>query len=130
MGAAPIQLVVRVDAGPGADHVELAELAFRLRDDVEQLDDASVKLAPGEAPEPGAKSADAIEWGTLVVSLVTTGALTAFITTVNDWVSRQRGDVTVKVGDDQLVLTGASSADQRRLIDAWLARQVPVVGRG
>src|SRR4029453_8170948 len=58
MGAAPTELVLRVDAGPGADDGELAELAFRLRDDLQQLDDLSVRLAPGESPEPGAKAGD------------------------------------------------------------------------
>ncbi len=33
------------------------------------------------------------------------------------------GRVRVKIGEDELVLTGASSEDQRRLIDDWLARR-------
>jgi hypothetical protein len=124
MGAAPIELVVRVDAGPDADDRERAELAFRLRDDLDQLDDASVQLARGGTAEPGAKTGDPVEWGTLIVSAVTSGALSAVLKTAHAWLARRRGtSLSVKIGDDELVLTGASTSEQRRVIEDWLARQ-------
>ena len=124
MAAAPTELVVRVDAGPQADDVELADLALELRHDLRELDGASVELARGGASEPGAKSADAVEWGTLIVSAVTSGALTAVLRTANAWVERRRGSgISVKIGDDELILTGASSAEQQRVIEDWLARR-------
>jgi hypothetical protein len=109
MGAAPIQLVVRLDAGPDADDEELAGLALRLRDDLQQLDEASVELAREGTPPPGAKSGDPVEWGTLIVSAVTSGALSAVLKTAQAWLARRRGSsLSVKIGDDELVLTGAS----------------------
>jgi hypothetical protein len=124
MGAAPMQLIVRVDAGPDADDRERAELAFLLRADLDVIDDTVVEAARGGDPEPGAKSGDPVEWGTLVVSAVTSGALSAVLKTAHAWVSRQRGTaLSVRIGDDELVLTGASSDDQRRVIEDWLARQ-------
>ena len=128
MGAAPTQLIVHVDAGPGAEAEELADLAFGLRADLDEVDEASVHLAREGVPPPGAKAGEVVEWGTLVVSLVSSGALTAFVNTLNAWISRQRGDVTVRIGDDELVLSGASSADRRRLIDDWLAHRTAAMG--
>jgi hypothetical protein len=132
MGAAPMQLIVRVDAGADADDREQAELAFLLRHDLDLLDETSVELARGGEREPGAKSGDPVEWGTLVVSAVTSGALSAVVKTAQAWVSRRRGTaLSVRIGDDELTLTGASSDEQRRVIEDWLARQtVPGLSHG
>ncbi len=117
------EVVLQIDAGPDADREELAELTLRLRDDLRDQDVGSVELArSGDAP-PGAKG-DAVEWGTLLVGVVSSGALTAVLTTANSWVGRQRrGRVRVKIGEDELVLSGMPSEEQRRLIDHWLARR-------
>ena len=124
MSAAPTQVVLEVDAGPDADEDEVAELALRLRDDVEALDVGSVQVSRSGTAPPGAKSVDPIEWGRLLVEIASSPALLALIHTANAWVARQRrGRVRVKIGEDELVLTGVSSDDQRRLIDDWLARR-------
>ena len=123
MGEAQIELTLRVDAGPDADAEENAELALRLRDELRETDAESVKLARGEDAPAGAKG-DPLEFGTLLVGVVSSGALTAVLTTANSWVARQkRGRVHVKIGDDELLLSGMPSEDQRRLIDHWLTRQ-------
>jgi hypothetical protein len=120
----PTQVVLRLDPGRDSDDEERAELALRLRDDLASLDLESVRLDRGGTPVAGAKSGDMVVWGTLLVSIVSSGALTALVNTVNAWIARQRGgSVSVKIGEDELVLTGASSDDQGRVIDAWLARR-------
>ena len=131
-GAVHQELALRIDAGPDADDEELAQLALRLRADLDGVDEASVRLARGGSPEPGAKSAASVEWGTLLVSTVTSGALTAILRTANAWVARQRGGaISVRVGGDELVLTGASTEDQRRVVEDWLARRADGgLGRG
>ena len=121
----PVEVVVEVDGGPDADDATVAELASRLREDLRDAADVeSVRLAPGgEAPE-GAKSGDPVMWGTLVVSVVSSGALTALINLANGWLGRQRGGtIRVKIGDDELELTGVSDEEQQHLVDAWLARR-------
>jgi hypothetical protein len=124
MSAAPTQVVLRVDAGPDADEEEVAELALRLRDDLEALDVGSVELSRSGTAPAGAKSVDPIEWGTLLVAIGSSPALMTLIRTANAWIARQRqGRVRVKIGEDELELTGASTDDQRRLIDDWLARR-------
>ena len=124
MSGEPTQIVVRVDLGSDADLEERADSALSLRDDLANLDVESVQFASGTSPEAGAKAGDPVSWGTLIVGVVSSKALTALITTVNGWLSRQRGGtVSVKIGGDELVLTGVSSDDQRRIIDDWLARR-------
>ena len=124
MSGEPIQIIVRVDLRSDADLEERAESALSLRDDLANLDVESVEFAGGLRPEVGAKSGDPVSWGTLLVGVVSSKALTALINTANGWLRRQRsGTVSVKIGEDELVLTGASSEDQRRIIDDWLARR-------
>jgi Effector Associated Constant Component 1 len=118
------EVVLQIDAGSDADPEELAELTLRLRDDLRAQDVGSVELARSREAPPGAKSADAVQWGTLLVGVVSSGALTAVLTTANSWIGRQRrGRVRVKIGDDELVLSGMPSDEQRRLIDHWLSRR-------
>ena len=124
MSATGTQVVLEVDAGADADEEEVAELVLRLRDDVKALDVGSVQLARSGTAPPGAKSVDPVEWGRLLVEIASSPALLALIHTANAWVARQRrGRVRVKIGEDEIVLTGVSSNDQRRLIDDWLARR-------
>ena len=89
-----------------------------------EVDLESVHLASGGERPAGAKSGDVVEWGTRVVGVASSGAVTALITAVSTWIRRQpSASVRVKVGEDELELTGASSDDQRRLTEAWLARR-------
>lgn len=124
MSVTPTQVILEVDGGPDADEEEVAELALRLRDDLDALDVGSVQLSRSGAAPPGAKSVDPIEWGRLLVTIASSPALLALVRTASAWVGRQRrGRVRIKIGEDELVLTGVSSDDQRRLIDDWLARR-------
>jgi hypothetical protein len=128
-GAAATQLVVRVDAGPDASDDELMELTLRLRDELRELDHASVELSRGGTAPAGAKSGDVVEWGTLVVSAVTSGALSAVLKTATAWIGRRRDTgISVRIGDDELVLTGVSSAEQQRVVEDWLARKTAAQG--
>jgi hypothetical protein len=124
MSSGPIDVVLQVEAEPDADADEVAALALRLRDELHEVDGTDIRLARSGAPPAGAKSADAVEWGTLLVQIVSSGALTALITAASAWIARQRsGSIRVKIGDDELELSGASSDDQRRLVAEWLARR-------
>jgi hypothetical protein len=130
MSVTPTQVVLEVDAGPDADEQEVAELALRLRDELEAVDVGSVRLARGGTPPPGAKSVDPVEWGRLLVEVASSPALLALVNAATAWVARQRrGQVRVKIGEDELVLSGVSRDDQRRLVDDWLARREAEPGR-
>jgi hypothetical protein len=121
---AETQIVLRLDPGSDSDPEERAELAFRLRDELAGLDVDSIQLGGSADAPDGAKSGNAVEWGTLLVAVVSSGALTALVNAVGAWAARQRGgSVSVKIGADELVLSAASREDQRRLVEEWLERQ-------
>jgi hypothetical protein len=120
----PVSIELRVGIATDSDDEELAELTGRLRRQLLDLDVARVdRPETGDAPI-GAKGADAIALGTLVVTLARSpGAITAVAKAVHRWVTAQR-DRTAKLGldGDTIELTGVSSRDQERLVELWIDR--------
>lgn len=104
---------------------ELEEQARRLRDDLqEDLGVEAAEFGKKEAPD-GSKSGFAIDWNTIFVTLATSGTLTAIVAAVQAWLLRnQENSVTVKVGDDELTITGPGpySEEQEQVIAQWLNR--------
>ncbi len=118
-------LTLRLDAGPDAGPDELELLALRLRHELLALDVEEVRRdGMREAPN-GARGIDPGQIGSLLVSLV--GApelLRSVVGLVRDWLGRSRArSVHVEIDGDVLDVTGVSSADQDRLIEAWLSRR-------
>ena len=107
----------------GADAEQLEELTRALRAEILTLDvESVVPRSGGEAP-PGTRGVDAAAIGALVVSVAPAlGALARLVTTVVD--SLRRGGtqrtVRLKIGDDELELSGASSAMQQQLAMDWI----------
>ena len=122
------RLAVEVSAGPAADAEELDELVGQLRRELLELDVESVDRARGGPTPSGARAVDVLALGTLLVSLVDPATvLPAVVAAVEMWL-RGRGQRSVKLelDGDVLEVTGLSSADQRRLVDGWLARHTSV----
>jgi len=122
-------LRLRVEQAPDADAAETAELTRRLRAHLLTLDVDSAERAPGEAApekgEPGAIAKGAAEVGNwLLVRLGTATGLRTVLTTLSGWVTRSGHRVEVRYGDDTLIVDRATSAQQERLIDDFVARHV------
>ncbi|HEY3260547.1 MAG TPA: hypothetical protein VGJ95_09805 [Pseudonocardiaceae bacterium] len=121
--AAEVRLDVVED---GSDDEHLEELALSLRRELLALDVDSVEPAPTGEPAPeGTRSGLIAAAGALVVALPPTlEAITAVVTLVRDWLRRAgpRHTVRVEIGGDVLELTGATSEQQARLVENWLAR--------
>jgi hypothetical protein len=118
------ELLLSIGADKDADQQELAELTGWLRRELLELDVESVEpLGKGEAP-PGAKGFEVLGVGALVVKLAhSTGMLSAVFGAVQQWLSGHKGrSVKIAMEGDIIEVTGISSSDQRRLIDAWIAR--------
>lgn len=115
------QLKLSVEAGPGSDAEQRAELTGQLRESLLDLDVGQVALAQAEDAPRGSKGIP-IDWSTLLVTLSASGGvLTAVINTVQSWLARQgQRSVTLEIGGDKLTLTGASSREQRQLVDNWI----------
>jgi hypothetical protein len=112
------EVLVHVAGYPDSDEQERADLTTRLRDELLAHDlDASHPSTP--AP-PGSKGA-ALDWATLAVNMA--GVVPAMIAALQGWLGRHRGaSVSLEIDGDTLTLEHASEADQRRLVETFLAR--------
>ena len=117
-------LLVEIDAGPDADDATLEDLRVQVMEELNELDVESAEpLREGEAP-PGTRALDVIAAGALVVKLAPT-AISAVARALQAWVDRDKGrTISIQTAEgDSITLTGASTAERRELVDAWLARQ-------
>ena len=101
---------------------ELDDATVRLREELLELDvEAVERPAAGPAP-PGSRGLEIAALGTLLVTLAHE-ALPVVLATVARWVSRHgERSVTIELDGDRIEVSGASAEDQRRLVDAFLAR--------
>lgn len=107
-----------------ADEAELDEAATRLRKELLELDvDRVQRPTVGEAP-PGARAAEILVLGGLVLSFAQNAATVASVVGVlRSWLARGHGrSLRLEIDGDSLELTRLSSVEQERLISAWMAR--------
>lgn len=119
----PATLEIRLDPA-GGDDDEVAAATAKLRRELLQLDvDAVAGATHGAAPE-GAKAADVLVVGTLLVNLARRAAtLASVVAAVQRWLGPAPvRTVKLELDGDQLELSGVSSGDQQRLVDLWIAR--------
>jgi hypothetical protein len=118
------QLELSVDAGPATEAAELERLVLDLRSELLELDSEQVELAAAGAPPEGARAAEAIVVGALLVRLArTSDSLSAVVRTVRGWLGpREDRRVRIELDGDVIELSGASDEERDRLVDAWIAR--------
>lgn len=100
-------------------------LTRRLRVHIAELDVESVGLTPGGPAPDGAKSADPVTVGAIVVALSASGGVfTALIGTLRDWLDRQTGRhrISVTIDGDSIELERPSAEHERDLVAAFLRR--------
>ena len=113
-----------VPVGDAPDDEALAESALALGHELAELDvDEVSPVAAGEAPA-GAKGVELLALGGLLIKLGgSSRVLRQVVDTIRDWVGRTgAGSVKMTVDGDVLEVTGASSADVKQMIDAWIQR--------
>jgi hypothetical protein len=123
--AADVIFLQVVPAGDAPEDDEaLAESALALGDELAELDvDEVVPVASDDAPE-GAKGVELLALGALLVKVGSSArAVRQVVDAIRDWVGRTGGrKVRMTVDGDVLEVDGASSADVKQLIDAWIER--------
>jgi hypothetical protein len=122
-GAVPPQLLVALAPEPDADADEVDRLARQLRSELRDLDVGEVTETGGRPAPEGAKGADAASVGEWLVTLSAGGGVfVSVIAALREWLGRRQGAhrVTVTLDGDTLELSSASSAEQTRLIEAFL----------
>jgi hypothetical protein len=111
---------VEIAGALDADAEELDRLAASLREELLELDVRAVDRAPGAPAWHGAKGLPSADVAALVVT-VSNSAVAALAVTVWSWASRNRRQkVSIRLGDHEIIVDGASVADARALITSWV----------
>jgi hypothetical protein len=119
------QIRVVLDADPDTDPETAERLARQLRAEIGELDVDSVVPMPGTAPPEGAKGADPVSVGALLVALSTSGGVfTVLVETLRDWLNRhgERHRISITISGDTIALERATAEERRELLDAYIRR--------
>jgi hypothetical protein len=119
-----IRVHLGLDADPEADAEESERAARQLREELLELDVETVEFAKGGETPEGAKAGAAPDLSTILLTLAASGGvLTTIIGVLQSWLTRhERRSVTLEIDGDKIEITGISSEEQKRLIDAWMHR--------
>ena len=114
------ELRVRVDPGPDESRQYAADLTWDLKEELRGTDAESVRHVSAAAAE--GEKGSAVEWAQLAVTFA--GTLPAIVASVQAWLGRKRGvsEITLELDGDTITLRSADPVEQRRLVDAFLAR--------
>ena len=118
-----LQISLSVD--PASDNEDrVAEDAISLARELRQVDVDSVESASHADTPAGTRGVDLVSTGSLVV--IAAGSrvlLRSVLDVVQDWLARrQSGTVSVKIADDELILTYTSKSERTQVVDAFVAR--------
>ncbi|NHC47140.1 effector-associated constant component EACC1 [Motilibacter aurantiacus] len=105
--------------------LEAEDLAIHLLRELHELDGVEAARISKSSTPPGAKSGAAVEAAELLVTLISSGSLTALVELMTSWLGRNQGvTVALEVDGDKIEVTGASRAQTQQLIDSWLAARM------
>lgn len=108
-----------------SDQEELERLSRGLRAELVELDVDSVRAAAAESVPAGAKAADPVTIGAIIVALSASGGVfTSLVETLRDWLGRTTGRhrITLTIDGDTIEIERATAREQRALIDAYISR--------
>ena len=97
----------------------LQELTINLREDIENLEVEEIISPDNASQQPDkTKSADAITWGQLLITLAASGGvITTLIVSIKEWVLRQKDCmIKIELDGDTLELKGIDSESQKKII--------------
>ncbi|MEV5491742.1 hypothetical protein AB0L47_27800 [Streptomyces bobili] len=122
MGTRTIPVVLVLDVGDDEEYAE--EQLQQLIAELSELDLDSLDRVTQGPPPPGSRSTEAVQLGALLLGLGGSGALLPVLAAlVQDWLNRRRsGYVRLKIGEDEIELTGVSDEVQQRALEEFLRR--------
>jgi len=123
MSADAIQVRLVLDDEDGDQERGEEDLRYLL-DELAQIDISSIEREPAGPAPPGTRGAGVDAAAALLIALGGSGAtLPVLVGLVRDWLTRRgSGAVRLKIGEDEVELTHASSAMQQRMLDEFLSR--------
>ena len=116
-----VDLLLALEPDPETDPEDSERLFRELRDELVELDVADVLPAPGGAVPEGAKAADPVTVGVVILALSASGGVfTSVIETLRDWPGRHR--ISLTIGGDTIELDRATADQQAALVEAYVRR--------
>ncbi|MBV9380879.1 MAG: hypothetical protein JOY82_26735 [Streptosporangiaceae bacterium] len=108
----------------GDDPERLDELTGALREELGLLDAVAARRAPGRPPPPGTRGGIGLSLRDIILSGVfSAGTLGAVVKIATEWIRRSGARrVVLEEDGDRLELGGQSRAEQREIIERWIAR--------
>ncbi|GAA4830215.1 hypothetical protein [Kitasatospora terrestris] len=112
------------------DGVEATEREMEsLLEELHQLPLLHLEHAPAPLAPHGTRAADTTLYSSLILSLAGAPAVRSLILLVQDWLARRTsGKVTLRIGDNELILESGSPAERRRNVEAFLAHLASTSG--
>lgn len=106
------------------DKQEIDSLSRNLRDDLLNLDVEDVHLLY-EKPPQDSKALDGVAIGSMIVDIVSGGAIKEVTQTVQAWIQRNENRaVAIEMDGEKIDVKGISGKDQGKIIDTWVMRQM------
>ncbi|MGI5457851.1 hypothetical protein ACQEWB_32685 [Streptomyces sp. CA-249302] len=122
-GGASQTVLIELHGGQDSDLDELESLTFELRERLLELDVEDVDPVRQETAPTGTKIAGALTTGALVVS-VGIPVLRKVLDVLKVWIeNRPVRTASVTIGNNTIEVQAASSANQRRVIEAFISAQ-------
>jgi hypothetical protein len=118
-----LQVSLSVDPA-GSDEHRVAEDVISLARELRQADIHSVEPASDASSPAGTRGVDMVSAGSLIVLAAGSRVLLrSVLDIVQDWLARrQSGMVSVKIDNDELIVTYASKSEITKAVDAFVAR--------
>lgn len=120
-----MSVLLELEPDPELDPEMTERLIRRLRAELAELEVELAELGAGGTAPAGAKAADPVTLGAIVVALSASGGVfTTVIETLQDWLGRssRRHRIAVTIEGDTLELDSATSGEQRELVEAFVRR--------
>ncbi|MGV9395132.1 hypothetical protein [Streptomyces sp. NPDC003668] len=119
------EIRVELEGAADSDQEELESLTLELRQHLLDFEVERAELARRTVAPDGTKVVGALTVGTLIVT-VGIPLLPKLLDVITAWIeNRPVRTATVTIGEDSIEMEALSSADQRRLIDAFIAAHGP-----
>ncbi len=119
------ELVLVVEPDQEVDPDRIDRSVRQLRNELAELDIEAVTTVAAEDAPLGAKGADPLSLGTLLITLGASGGVFAvLIETTRDWLARHATArrISVTIDGDTIVLEKSSAQERSALIDAYIRR--------
>lgn len=107
------------------DQEEFERLSRGLRNELVELDIDAIDSVAADPPPSGAKAADPVTIGAVLVALSASGGVfTTLVETLKDWLNRNTGrhKIALTIDGDTIELDAATAGEQKALIDAYIKR--------